>query len=371
VLTTNLGATTTYIVGAHYEVTDGVVTKYCFAGAQRVAMRKGSTLSYLLGDHLGSTSITTNTSGTLVSEMRYKPWGETRYTSGTTPTQYQYTGQRNDSYINLLWYGSRHYDPELGRFIQPDSIVPTFVQGVQAYDRFAYVSNNPVRYNDPTGHCPTCLIGAIGGAIILTAVVYATHPDLAPQEYVRAALVGATAGLLIGTGVGIEAGGAIAAAYVGAGIGGLTAAGAYTVTAGDSYDGQEMAANAVIGEVTGAATALLGPEALGVKLASSTEAIVARTGFNMLGAQTSQIVHNEYFDEEYPSYPPPSESVGAAMAGGLGSGFGEVLDSAVTSLTGSKILGSLTYNTVKNFAVSIQVNRFLNYMDNCDDEGMC
>ncbi len=97
-----VGSVTTYYVGAHYQVENGVATKYYFAGAQRVAMRKGSTLSYLLGDHLGSTSITTNTSGALVSEMRYKPWGETRYTSGTTPTQYQYTGQRNDSYINLL-----------------------------------------------------------------------------------------------------------------------------------------------------------------------------------------------------------------------------------------------------------------------------
>lgn len=65
--------------------------------AQCFAMRKGSTPSYLLGDDpsvslrtsLGSTSIITNTSGTLVSEMSY--------TSGTTPTQYQYTGQRNDS----------------------------------------------------------------------------------------------------------------------------------------------------------------------------------------------------------------------------------------------------------------------------------
>ena len=52
----------------------------------------------------------------------------------------------------MLWYGSRHYDPELGRFIQPDSIVPVASQGVQAYDRYAYVNNNPVRYTDPSGH---------------------------------------------------------------------------------------------------------------------------------------------------------------------------------------------------------------------------
>jgi hypothetical protein len=43
-----------------------------YAGSQRVAMRKGSsTLYYLLGDHLGSTSITANSNGTLYTEQRY------------------------------------------------------------------------------------------------------------------------------------------------------------------------------------------------------------------------------------------------------------------------------------------------------------
>lgn len=81
------------------------------------------------------------------------------------PTRYTFTGQYSDSYINLLWYGSRHYDPELGRFIQLDSIVPLAAQGVQAWDRYAYVGNNPVRYNDPSGHCPLCITAAIGGGI--------------------------------------------------------------------------------------------------------------------------------------------------------------------------------------------------------------
>jgi RHS repeat-associated protein len=119
-------------------------------------------VEYFLGDHLGSTSITTDSNGAKVSEMRYTAWGEVRYSwesnQSTTPAyilpNYTFTGQYSDSYINLLWYGSRHYDPELGRFIQPDSIVPLASQGVQAWDRYAYVNNNPVRYNDPTGHTP-------------------------------------------------------------------------------------------------------------------------------------------------------------------------------------------------------------------------
>jgi len=75
-------------------VTDGVVTKYYYAGSQRIAMRSSGTLYFMLGDHLGSTSLTTFANGNVVSEMRYceaslwdKPWGEVRYASGNTPTQ--------------------------------------------------------------------------------------------------------------------------------------------------------------------------------------------------------------------------------------------------------------------------------------------
>jgi hypothetical protein len=39
----------------------------------------------------------------------------------------------------------------LGRFTSTDTIIPQ-QQGVQAWDRYAYTNNNPIRYNDPTGH---------------------------------------------------------------------------------------------------------------------------------------------------------------------------------------------------------------------------
>ncbi|NOH04306.1 MAG: hypothetical protein HND47_21200 [Chloroflexi bacterium] len=84
---------------------------------------------YLIGDHLGSTSIVTDAAGNVVSQTKYreasrrdKAWGEVRYSSGSEVTKYQYTGQYSDSYINLLWYGSRHYDPALGRFTSADTI---------------------------------------------------------------------------------------------------------------------------------------------------------------------------------------------------------------------------------------------------------
>jgi RHS repeat-associated protein len=116
-------------------------------------VRTGGTLNYLLGDHLGSTSLVTYATGHNPIETRYKAWGETRYASGTTPTKYQYTGQY--SYVSdfgLHFYNARWYDSSLGRFAQADTIIPEQSQGVQAWDRFAYTNNNPIRYTDPSGH---------------------------------------------------------------------------------------------------------------------------------------------------------------------------------------------------------------------------
>lgn len=81
VLSTINGVTTVF-VGSHYEVTGGAATKYYFAGASRVAMRQGTTLYYLLSDHLGSTSLTTDANGIKVAGLRYNAWGNvfTRYT---------------------------------------------------------------------------------------------------------------------------------------------------------------------------------------------------------------------------------------------------------------------------------------------------
>ncbi len=155
-----IGNTTTYCVSTHYQVDNGVVTKYYSAGATRIAtpalapgasVRKNGTLYYLLTDHLGSTSLTLTSSGSKIAELRYKAWGETRYTSGTTYTAYQFTSQRNETALGLYFYNARWYDPALARFTRADTLVPA---GVQGYDRYAYANNNPLRYVDPSGHDP-------------------------------------------------------------------------------------------------------------------------------------------------------------------------------------------------------------------------
>jgi RHS repeat-associated protein len=136
---------------------------YYYTGSQRVAMRvnDGETddVYYLFSDHLGSTSITTDSEGDLYGEMRYTAWGEVRYTSGQIPTDYTYTGQRSEvSSFGLMYYNARWYDSALGRFAEGDSIVP-WVGNVLAWDRYSYVYNNPLNIIDPSGFDPIYIEG--------------------------------------------------------------------------------------------------------------------------------------------------------------------------------------------------------------------
>ncbi len=114
-------------------------------------MRENGVLTWLISDHLGSTNITANADGTLLSTVKYSAFGEIRAASGNTSSDYLYTGQRSEAEIGLYYYGARWYDPTLGHFIQADTIVPQ-PGNPMAWDRYAYTLNNPLRYVDPSGH---------------------------------------------------------------------------------------------------------------------------------------------------------------------------------------------------------------------------
>ena len=150
-----IGGTTTAFVGTllEWSGSSSTMKKYYYAGSERIAMRTGSsTLNYILGDHLGSASVTTDSTGNNAVYALYKPWGESRYNSGALPTKYTYTGQySNMSDFGLMYYNARWYDPALGRFTSADTLIPE-PGNPQSWDRYAYVENNPLRYTDPSGH---------------------------------------------------------------------------------------------------------------------------------------------------------------------------------------------------------------------------
>lgn len=65
-------------------------------------------------------------------------------------------------------YDARAYDPWLGRFVQPDTIVPDQNNPLN-WNRYTYAIGNPILYNDPSGHC--IWDGCIVEAMIVFAVI--------------------------------------------------------------------------------------------------------------------------------------------------------------------------------------------------------
>jgi RHS repeat-associated protein len=215
---------------------------YSFAGAV-VAMKEGVTsapraLYYLHGDHLGSISLTTDASGQKVSEQRYKPYGEVRWTSGAgMPTDFTFTSQRAGpaNYVgSLMDYNARFFSPALGRFVSADTITARTYFPAD-FNRYAYVHGNPLGKTDPTGHiAPLVVLGIlalgalIGGGVGTGVSVieqqneaaangrsFDVASDLDVDRTARTAAVGVAAGV-VGAGL-VVAGGIAAGAALGAG----------------------------------------------------------------------------------------------------------------------------------------------------------
>ncbi len=131
--------------------TTTILKYYSFAGGM-VAMHDGTSLKYFLTDHLSSVIAVLDASGNLLSEQRYLPFGQVRDDVGTIDeTDFGYTSQRDLPDLGLMDYRARFYSPLLGRFLQPDTLVPG-AGNPQAFNRYSYGYNNPSRFSDPSGH---------------------------------------------------------------------------------------------------------------------------------------------------------------------------------------------------------------------------
>ncbi len=114
-------------------------------------------------NHIGSVTLLTDPSGRVINRTNYFPFGELDADNSQirSPLANDFTGGDTDNSTGLIYLSSRYYSPDIGRFISPDSVVPNAYNPV-GLNRYAYSNNNPVRFNDPSGHFS---LGDIGNAI--------------------------------------------------------------------------------------------------------------------------------------------------------------------------------------------------------------
>ena len=177
------GNTTTYAYDGDgrrvQKVSGGAATTYVYDAAGQLAAEYNSvaptgapcSTCYLTADHLGSTRMMTDASGTVKSLHDYLPFGEeipagfpsgaagrgSAYPPSTlaindTVTE-KFTGKERDQETGLDYFGARYFSAAQGRWTSPD---PTFLAlnrlvNPQRWNMYGYALNSPFRYVDPDG----------------------------------------------------------------------------------------------------------------------------------------------------------------------------------------------------------------------------
>jgi RHS repeat-associated protein len=157
---------------------------------------------YYIFDGLGSVVAVTDQNGNVANTYRYEPFGKISSQTGSTPNPWTYAGGYLDG-TGLVKFGSRYYDPSLGRWTQRDAAAGSILNP-NSVNRFLYAADDPVTLTDVTGFNPTldfigytiATVGFFLAAIGLVAAIAVSAPVWITVLAV-ASLVVATAALYL------------------------------------------------------------------------------------------------------------------------------------------------------------------------------
>jgi RHS repeat-associated protein len=149
--------TTLYLPGQEVRVSSSgsrTATRYYTHAGQTIATRTRGGVTWLAGDHHGTTHATINASGpATVTTRRQTPFGEPRGATGSWPATMDkgFVGGTKDP-TGLTHLGAREYDPALGRFLSVDPLID--MANPQQINGYHYGNHNPVTLSDPDGLIP-------------------------------------------------------------------------------------------------------------------------------------------------------------------------------------------------------------------------
>ncbi|MFV0573157.1 MAG: RHS repeat domain-containing protein, partial [Xanthomarina gelatinilytica] len=114
---------------------------------------------YLHRDYLGSILAISNSNTEIVEQRQFGAWGLTDNfinIDGGTSFDHDslidrgFTGHEHFFEVSLIHMNGRMYDAKLRRFLSPDNFIQD-PYNTQSFNRYGYVWNNPLSYNDPSG----------------------------------------------------------------------------------------------------------------------------------------------------------------------------------------------------------------------------
>jgi RHS repeat-associated protein len=161
-------------------------------------------IRYQLNNHLESSILELAKDGLIISYEEYYPFGSTSFQAiGQTQVsakRYRYTGKERDEESGLYYHGARYYASWLGRWTSADPA--GMVDGPNLY---AYVRNNPIRFNDPSG----MLSDEEGKFLAKAAIIVLSAAGEAAAGAAPKVAAAAVAGVELGPGDAIVIGGAL------------------------------------------------------------------------------------------------------------------------------------------------------------------
>jgi RHS repeat-associated protein len=157
-----------------------------YALGSLIATYDQSGLHFLLDDLLGDRRVQTNYTGSVEQSCQNLPFGNGLNCTGskTTPNNFDFAGLQYDQDSQLEHATARQYSSNVARWTAPDPYDGSMDAGnPQTLNRYAYVTNNPLRSTDPSGLIP------FAGTIIVD--VFAGGGEVDPlQDILAGTLLG-------------------------------------------------------------------------------------------------------------------------------------------------------------------------------------
>ncbi|WP_322905760.1 RHS repeat-associated core domain-containing protein, partial [Paenibacillus campi] len=129
-------------------------TQSSYVRGDRVLMKRdqthGKDYYYLYNGH-GDVVQMVGTDGSVVNSYQYDEWGNVTQQNETVANELKYAGETYDAETGLYYLKARYYDPNVGRFLNEDTVEGQ-IDNPLSMNVYTYVYNNPLIYVDRTGH---------------------------------------------------------------------------------------------------------------------------------------------------------------------------------------------------------------------------